>query len=1085
MRPRVHLLLLASIALSASLAAAQALDELPLVEDAHYPDLSPDGSRLAFTWQGDIWVAPLEDGKGVARRITVHAAYDERPRFSPDGTRIAFTSNRYGGGDIFIVPAEGGTIRRVTYHSASDVIADWSPDGQRILFNASGRDHRDNCPYEIDLASGCVRPVLKDVCSISATSYSPDGRYVAGIRRGEAWWRKGYRGSGNSNVFIYDTREDTMRIVTDFPGMDLWPMFSSDGSEIYWVSEREGRPNLFAMNIGTTDVRPLTSFIEDAVTFPAISGDGKQIVYEWNFGLWTVPTGGGPPSKLEIRAPVDYRENFEADETATGSVEEMEVNRDCSWIAIRLRDDIFLVRPDFKNGSVRITDWPGMDGDYFWHPNGKQLAYISQQNGTSDIWVYDLDTKEKRCLVRDDENYLDILGYTWDGEQLLFRHGFGGDGVYSADPTTGRSRQLLSEPDVEELQISPDGRWIAASIDHARSGRDIYIRPVDGGEWTNISEHPSGSWSPMWSPDGKKLFWVTRRWGTPQICSVDLKRPPVEFDDYEAQFAKEEQEKAAKEKPKETPPPSSDEQPADAEGEQPKPAEEEWPAWKRRPIEPIEIDLQRISKRIKRVTTSNVDEGLVGFSADGKSVIYRRGGQIWSMKLDGSDQSQFVKGDYSFGSVRLTEDGAWIVFTHAGRLYRVDAKRGGDATEVTFKAELDRDARTLQKWAFQQGWALLDEQFYSYNRHGVDWKAVYEHYARYCTGTLLREDFQNLMNRMIGELNASHLGCYGGGRGGKDTGRLGVVADPNHVGPGVRVLDVMPDGPCDQPEATVAVGEYIVAVNGEPVSNSEQLYDLLTDTVGKRVKLLVGAEPSTDGAREISVKPISGGAWFGLDYERQQERNRRMASDLSGGRVYYIHMTGMNSGQLQRLRDELFGPAQHYDAVIIDVRNNGGGYTHDAVIEELVKRVHGWTGVRGQPLRTSPWQQFDGPVCCLINENSYSDAEIFPNAFRERGLGKVIGMPTFGAVIGTWDTQLVNGVTFRIPVAGWYRMDGANLENYGVPPDIMVPYTYEDYRDGRDPQIEAAVRQLLSELEQRPRVVPPHQEGRPSPPFGP
>jgi len=1047
--------------------------ELPVIHDMHYPDLNNDGTQVAFSYQGDIWVADLDgEGQGVARRLTVHSAYDARPRFSPDGKTIAFVSDRYGGFDVFLVPAEGGEIKRLTYHSASDTIADWSPDGKKVLFTASGRDHRYSCPYEIDIETGYVRPVFRDAFSVSATGYSLDARYVIGIRGGMEWWRKGYRGSANADVFVYDTQTDTMKMATDFPGADNWPVFSADATEIYYVSEREGRPNVFAQNLENGEIRAVTRLRDDAVTYLQISGDGKTLVFEYGFDLWTIDPRGGKPRKLEIHAPIDYRENFEGDTTLTSNVEEMEANRDGSWVAIRLLDDIFIVKPEFKNGSVRVTDWPGMDGDFYWHPNGKELAYISQENGTADIWVYNVDTKEKKCLVRDDSAYLDMMGYTWDGEKILFRKGQGGDGVYEADAETGEVTRFLTEPEVLDAQISPDGKWIAADINHPRAGRDIHLRPIDGGEWTNITNHPAGNASPRWSPDGKKLFFTSARTGAWQVYSVDLQRQAVEFDDYEAQFAekeKAEKEKAAKEeKPA---PEAAVEGETKPEGEQ-KP-EEQSPEWKKKPIEPIAIDFFRIDKRLKRLTSSDTNESIVGFAGDGKTLVFQRGRQIWAMDLTGENQRQFVPGDYDLGNVRLTDDGKWLYFVGSGGIYKVDAVRGGGATPISFKAELDRDGRTLQKWAFRQAWALLDESFYSYNRHGVDWNAVYEHYKPYCDGTLVPEDFANLVSRMIGELNGSHLGCYAGGRGGKDTGRLGLVADPTHQGPGFKVMEVTTAGPCDQPEATVKVGEYVMAIDGQPVNDNEHVSELLTDKAGDRVKLLVNSEPKSEGAREVSIKPISGGALGGLQYDLWVEANRKMALDLSKGRVYYIHMNGMNGGTLKTLTDELLGPAQHYDAVIIDVRFNGGGYTHDSVLELLTKKVHGWQGVRGVPLRTAPGGQFDGPMCCLINQNSFSDAEIFPNGFREKGLGKLIGVPTAGGVIGTWDTTLVNGAGFRVPVVGWYRMDGISLENYGVPPDIYVPVPYETFRDGRDPQIEAAVKELLTELETKKRAEPP------------
>ncbi|MGQ9733173.1 MAG: PDZ domain-containing protein, partial [Candidatus Zipacnadales bacterium] len=909
-------------------------EELPIIRDVHYPDLNHDASQIAFEFQGDLWVAAIEDG--IARRLTISDAYESGPRFSPDGRSIAFNSNRYGNTDVFVMPAVGGTIQRLTYHSAEDILADWSPDGTKLLMSVSGRGHRWTSPYEIEIETGYVRPLLHDVCSVSITGYSPDGKFITGIRRGQAWWHKGYRGSQNSNVIVHDLTADRMNVITDFPGMDNWPVFVGDGSRICWVSERQGRPNIFSMKIDGSDVKALTNFERDAVTFLSVSGDRQWLVFEWNFDLWMMRAKGGTPRKITLRAPIDYRRTFETEETLTSAIEEMEVNRDGSLVAIRIKNDIFLVKPEFKNDSIRITDWPGPDGDYFWSPDGKQLAYISQINGTSDIWVMDAATYETKCLVRDDQFYLDMIGYTRDGDKILFRHDAGGDGVFAADPQTGEVTRFLPDPDVENVAISPDGRWLLAQIGSARSGTDLHIRPLAGGEWVNITQHPDGNWGCYWSPDGKRVYFISRRDGNSEIYSIDLQPQPDKFEDYEEQ----EQEKAEKEAPQ--PPkqpeasPASEKSPT-SEGEA-KPAEGEPPAegakkeeqppkeerWKPPTIEPFEIDFTRIAERAKRLTNSPENEGNIMFVDGGKRIVYTRGNEIWSMDAEGKDQKRHVNGTFNFGNVRLQGDEKQIFFVDGGKLKRVSASQGGNPTDVDWKAKIRRDERLVQKEAFRQAWALLDEQFYHQPLHHRDWDAIYAWYAPYCDGTLEREDLHHLISRMIGELNASHLGVYGGdGPKGPVTASLGILPDPQHRAPGVRIADVMPDGPADKPNSKLAVGEYIMSIDGEEVANNEHFHELLNGRAGERVKLMVNSEPKLEGAREISIKPITYGQYADLRYEREVRENRERVRRWSDGKIYYCHIGEMNQSSLERFERELWGEAQHYEALIIDIRNNG------------------------------------------------------------------------------------------------------------------------------------------------------------------
>jgi tricorn protease len=293
---------------------------------------------------------------------------------------------------------------------------------------------------------------------------------------------------------------------------------------------------------------------------------------------------------------------------------------------------------------------------------------------------------------------------------------------------------------------------------------------------------------------------------------------------------------------------------------------------------------------------------------------------------------------------------------------------------------------------------------------------------------------------------------------------LGLWFDESYGGPGLKVSQVLFDGPCTKAESQVSVGEYVLQIDGHDVTLDESMYSLLEGKVGKRVKLTVNAEPKTEGARTVSVKPIGGGDWGNLRYEQWVRECRQRVKELSGGRLYYMHIRGMSGECLERFRRELFGEAQRYGGVVLDIRYNGGGRIHDQLLEELTKEAHIYEGLRNAPRITQPIHLYDKPIDLVINEQCASDAEIFPNGFRTKKLGTIIGMPTYGGVIGTYDITLVNGHGFRVPVSGWRTLEGVDLENYGVPPDVTVPFPYEAHRDGRDTQLEAAVADLLARI---------------------
>ena len=1075
------LLVLSCVLVSIGGAAQAALfpTELPLIHDAHYPALSPDASKVCFSYRGDLWVAPValagatpaSQGSGVApatggvaHRITVHNAYDAYPRWSPDGKWIAFSSDRWGNYDVFIVPADGGQVLRLTYHSAWDRVTGWSPDGQQILFASSGRNTRYTAIFAVEIGTGRVRCVIEHGFSLSHAAWAPDGQRMALVRGGVSWWRKGYRGSRAANIYLFDPAASSMKEITDFNGADRWPMFSPDGNSIFCVTEQFGRPNLCRISLADGKKTPLTSFETGAVSYPSVSEDGSTIVFEYDFDLWTIPTPGGEPRKLTIRGAADIRENFVETKEFTGDVQEIEASPDGKYVAIAVHDELFLVRPDLKKDAIRLTNSPDDDGDFSWSPDGKHVVFTSTRNGTNtDLYVLDVEQEQVRLLLESPE-YEHNPRYGPRGKRIYFTRGYTGS-LHSIPAGGGMVKELHPGPFIGDFRFSPDFRWTLFEKRDLVDTRDLWIMPIDGGpgphgsarpdqrarvgDAVNITKYPGYNVGGQWSPDGKKVFFLSDRRDNYDIYAIDLQRKPPEFDDYEGQEAnKEEKDKNGEAESKQ-------------EGERKKQA-------KKKPIRPIKIDFERIEERVTRLTRTEEDERNLALSPRGDKLVYtlrvRGEPQVWSISPDGEDAKQFIPGKMPASDLRWQQDGSTLFFLSDGGLKKVGAS-GGKAETVSFKAEMRVDARQDQLRTFEQGWALLDERFYDPKHHGVTWAAVRERYGAHVDGTLTPQELHSLMQRMIGELNASHLAASGGGRSGPATGFLGLWFDPDYAGrPGLRVIDVMPEGPTDKPESRVKPGEYLLAVNDQPVENNEQFYEKLNGTIGKRVRLKIARKPGGKNARTISVKPIERADWYNLYYERWVRQRREMAKQLSDGCVYYMHIRAMDQASLEKFTRELHGEAQQYDAVVIDVRYNSGGRIHDDLLDVLTRVAHAYRGYRNVERQTSPLALFAGPKSLLINEYSASDAEIFPNGFRQKGLGKLIGMPTIGAVIGTYNTTLRDGTYFRVPVRGWYTLKGINLENYGVQPDIRVPFTYEDYAAGKDPQLEAAVRQLLREL---------------------
>jgi len=1017
-----------------------------------FPAFSPDGKQIAFSYMGDIWVAPAEGGNAI--RLTVHPAHDIRPRFSPDGKWIAFNSNREGNYDIFLMPATGGRPKRLTYHSANDILGDWSPDGRWIVFS-SNRDHRFAQIYLLEVETGYVRRLTSDETSLHSPTFSPDGRYIVFCRGGTSWWRKGYRGSANSEIWRLPITINGDRITTGKPerltyyeGNDWFPMVSPDGT-LYFVSDRTGVFNIWRMPLsGTRDkgqwtgkakVEQVTNHA-DRVLYPNLSRDGRFIVYEHDFSLWVVPTKGGKPKRLTIFAPSDEPQNRLQRLTLTSQATQFALSPDGKQVAFVVRGEIFVVNVERGGEAKRITDHPYRDFDIDWSPDGRKLAFISERDGNREVYIVDVRTRELRRLTNTPDAAESNPEWSPTGNYVAFVRGPFGRQLCWVDVNTGEEKVVVEGPFIGEFAWSPDGRWICFNRrDPANNVTDLYIVPWNGGEPVNVTRMPYWNGSIVWTKDGKNIVFRSNRTdNNVDIYVLPLERPKEKLDEEGSESEKKSQERK--------------------EGEKKLPE--------------VKIDFTDIHKRIRRLTTTVFNEGSFAVSPDSKTVVFVATPvdqpEIWSVPLEGGSLTRLASG-VSASQLQFSPDGNRIYFLSTGGTIRYLTRPAGSLGSVNFTARLTVDRVVELQHMFDEGWRLLKEQFYDEKMHGVDWDAMREKYRPLIEHVAAKEDFYALVSMMLGELNASHLGIGGSTVSGPETAYLGVWFDPEHRGPGVKISAVLKNSPADKDESRLNVGEFILAIDGVEVSNNEQIWDVLADKAGRVVELLVSDKPTKEGARTVKIKPINRGQWSNLLYEDWVEKRKRMVEEWSNGRIGYIHIQAMSQSELRKFEREFYAEVVgKKEALIIDVRFNGGGRIHDELLTILKRRLYALEQYRGTPPFTQPFQVWQKPTVVLINEFSASDAEIFPKAFRDLGLGKLVGVPTYGGVIGTYNVTLIDGTTFfRVPVTGWRTLDGVNLENYGVKPDILVEHSPEDNANENDLQLRAAVDLLLKELDKK------------------
>ena len=1053
------------------------------------PSLSPDRKEIAFVSGGDIWTVPATGG--VASLLVSHTANEARPLYSPDGRQLAFISSRTGNGDIYILTFATGDLQRLTFDDGLDQLDGWSRDGRWIYFSSGSRDVGGlNDLYRVSVNGGTPMPVSADRYTNEFFSApSPDGQTLAFSARGIAsgqWWRKGRSHIDESEIWLlrsFDGGTGTYERVTPAGGAkELWPMWSADGRTLFYVSDRgdggnkNGVQNIWTATPGRSEARRVSNFTDGRVLWPSISYDGREVVFEHNFAIWKLDTTNGKAGEVAItRRGASAGPGVER-QRLNDQISELQLSPDGKKVAFVVRGEVFAASASDGGDAARVSNSVAEEYQIAWAPDSRRLAYVSDRDGVPHLFLYDFTSNSETQLTRDaaDDS---TPRFSPDGKSLAFIRGAKELRVMDVAAKTDRvvKTAIFERPPLSSdrpFVWSPDGKWLAFVPVAENQFKNVNVISVDGsasGAASYLANVFSNTVS--WSPDGAYILFDTgQRTESTQLARIDLvpRTPRFREDQFRELFREEPPRNL---NPANRPDPRPTETPAPSPLPSASPAEEKRPGSK-----PVQVVFDDIRRRLSFVP-AGLDVSYQTISHDGKwvALVASAANQenIYVYSLDELAREPAVAKQLTstLGAKNWPQfslDNKEIFFIENGRVGVVNLEGRNRSLAVT--AEMDVDFSREKMEVFRQGWSYIRDFFYDPDYHGADWNVVRAEYEPLIAGSRTADEMRRLLQLMVGELNASHLGASAPfGTTQTSTGRTGLRFDRSEYESSgrLRVTEVIALSPAAI-VGNIKAGDYLLAVDGRPIDQSTNLDETLNYKIGRRVSLTVAS--SADGAakREVVVRPVNGATERGLMYRQWVERNRQYVAKASNGRLGYAHMFDMSQASLNQLHIDLDAENYAKDGVVIDIRNNSGGFVNVYAIDVLARRGYLTMTLRGlsaTPARTVLGQRaLNRPTILVTNQHSLSDAEDFSEGYRTLRLGQVVGEPTAGWIIYTWNQSLIDGTSFRLPRMKVTASDGTNMERNPRPVDVEVTRPIGETLTGRDSQLDVAIRELLKQL---------------------
>ncbi len=1043
-----------------------------------YPSISPDGSTIAFTYKGDLYRVASTGGQ--AQQLTFHEAHDFMPVWSKDGKSIAFASDRYGNFDVFVMPADGGAAQRLTYHSNDEYPYSFDAAGASVIFGANRQDlasHRQyptaSQPelYQVPAVGGRVEQVF--TVPAEYVQESRDGRILVyhDKKGGENEWRKYHQSSIARDIWVYDKTTDTHTQLTSFYGENRNPVFGEGDQSIYYLSEESGTFNIHKMDLDKPGANiQLTHLDTHPVRFLSRADNGLMS-FSYDGELYTLREGA-EPRKLAVTIRTQEVSNTQRYTAIGNDVREMSVSPDGKEIAFIARGEVFVTSVEGKL-TKRITNTPEQERFVEFTPDGKSIVYASERDGRwqifqakkrreSEPFFYAATVIDENALLsNDNDNYQPKLSP--DGKKLAFIENR--RTLKVLDLESKETVILLTPEQLFHMQDgdqyftwSPDSKWLLASYRPTMANAEVVLLDAEGKrEMTNLTRSGYSDRVPKWVNGGKQVLWFSNRDGlkshaasggsqldvyTVFMARDGWERYNLSKDDFE--LLKDLEKTNKKDTAK-----SADTSKKDA--------------------TPLVIDWDGLHERRARLTIHSSSLSDAVLSKDGEKLFYlarfEKGTNLWSTNLRTKETKMEIALDGMGGSLVWDKDMKNLYLLSGGRITKINTDNNR-REPISISGEVFVDSEAEYQYAFDHVWLRTQKMFYTSDMHGADWEGLRTLYNKYVPHIGNNYEFAEMISELLGELNVSHAGArYSSSIPNADaTASLGVFMDYAYKGPGIRIEEVIKEGPLDRSNLDISAGMVILSIDGDTIGTDRDVAYYLNLKADK-FTLLEIHDPNTGKQEFHTIKPVGLMEEGRLLYKRWVRQNQAEVDSLSQGQLGYVHISGMNDGQYRNTYEEMMGKYADSKGVIVDTRFNGGG----DLVADLAMFFTGEKfldyATEDRSVGYEPTFRWTKPTLAMFNEANYSDGHCFACGYTDLNIGKTVGMPVPGTCSFAGWELLPNGVRWGAVPISVKNKAGEWLENNETAPMFQIKNEPGIISKGRDQQLEKAIEELLKDTQ--------------------